>query len=163
MTHEVEMMAAKIDLKQEHRELYTATQKVKEVRAGKGTLLAVDGQGRPGDEACQQAINLIYTLAYTTKFQLKKEGGLDFGVCNLECLWPDDPATPIEKWHWRLMERIPDALKAAELNRMRGLILESKDLDTSAVKRITWSEGRAVQTMHVGPYDQVGGTYQRLG
>ena len=61
------------------------------------------------------------------------------------------------------MVRIPDALRAAELNRMRKLIRDSKDLDTAAVKRITWSEGRAVQTMHVGPYDQVPGTYHKLG
>jgi hypothetical protein len=39
---------------------------------------------------------------------------------------------------------------------------EREDLDTSAVRGVTWTEGRAVQTLHVGPYDQVGNTYARL-
>jgi hypothetical protein len=156
-------MPAKVDLKKEHKELYTATRKVKQVRAGKATFLAVDGQGRPGNDRFQQAINKLYALAYTTKFTLLKEGGLDFGVCNLECLWLDDPTTPIDKWRWRLMVRIPDQLKAKELNRMRKAIAESKGLDTSDVKRLTWAEGPAVQVMHVGPYDQVSATYRRLG
>ena len=35
-----------------------------------------------------------------------------------------------------------------------------KDLDISAVRRIRWKEGRALQVMHVGPYEQVGGAYE---
>jgi hypothetical protein len=157
------MPEKKIDLKKEHRDLYTATKKVKEVRAGKATFLVVDGQGRPGNEDYQEAIGRLYGLAYTTKFTLMKEGGLNFGVCNLECLWLDDPNTPMDKWRWRLMVRIPDQLRARDLGRMRKLMLESKEIDTSDVKRETWTEGRAVQTMHVGPYDQVGATYRKLG
>jgi hypothetical protein len=156
-------MGEKIDLKQEHKDLYTATKKVKEVRVTKGTYLAVEGQGRPGGEGYQEAIQQLYTLAYTTKFTLLKEGGLDFGICNLECLWLDDPSTPMDAWRWQLMIRIPDQLRAKELNRMRKLVLEAKELDVSTVRRVSYAEGRALQTMHVGPYDEVGETYHRLG
>ena len=31
------------------------------------------------------------------------------------------------------------------------------------MERVAWREGRALQVMHVGPYDQVGPTYAMLG
>jgi hypothetical protein len=41
--------------------------------------------------------------------------------------------------------------------------LRDKGQDADAVQRVAWKEGRALQTMHVGPYDQVHVTYARLG
>lgn len=153
----------KIDLKSEHKELYRAAARIKEVRADKGVFLAVDGKGEPGGELYQQAINMLYSLAYTTKFQLRNDGVLDFGVCNLECLWFDDPATkPISEWRWRLLVRIPEQVKARDLASARKVIKERKDLDVSAVQRIELTEGRAIQVLHVGPYDRISETYQKL-
>ena len=41
-------------------------------------------------------------------------------------------------------------------------IKERKDEDISHVRLATKSRGKCLQLMHVGPYDQIGGTYEQL-
>ena len=66
----------KIDFKKTMMELYRATSEVERVKPGEGTFLAVDGQGAPGGEAFEKAIQDLYSVAYTVKFTLKKRGRL---------------------------------------------------------------------------------------
>lgn len=157
------MSLEKIDLKKEYKDLYRATAKVKEVKPGKGTFIAVEDKGVPGGEAYQNAIDALYSVAYTVKFTLKGEGTLDFGVPCLECLYFDDPTkVAIDNWHWQLMIRIPPEVKANHIKAAAKVLREKKDKDVSMVKRITFAEGPCLQTLHVGPYDDVGGTYEML-
>lgn len=151
------------DVKKSHKHLYQATQQVKEVTAAHGTFLAVDGMGKPGGEAYQEAINRLFSLAYTAKFALKKAGKLDFKVAPLECLWYDNRATtPVPEWRWRLLIRIPDQVCSEDLEKAKAQVAGKKGLDTSAVQRTKWEEGRTLQVMHIGPYDTVGDTYRVL-
>ncbi len=153
----------KVDFRKLYPDLYRETRTVAEVRAAKGTFLAVDGIGAPGGDEYQQAIQALYALAYTTKFALKKAGLGDFAVPALECLYFANPGTtPMEEWRWRLQLRIPDEVKAANLADVRRALAEKKGIDTTSVKRVTWAEGRALQMLHVGPYDKVGDAYQRI-
>jgi hypothetical protein len=152
-----------IDLAKESRDLYTATRKVKEVVADTGTFLAVDGQGEPGGEMFQAAVQQLYSVAFTVKFTLKQAGKLDFKVNKLECLYLSDPAkTSMKDWKWRLLLRIPEEVKAGAVTGARKILRERKELDASAVKRLRWKEGRCAQVLHVGPYDELGGVYQQL-
>jgi len=152
-----------IDFAKTHKEFYTATRKIGEVVVPAGVFFAVDGQGRPGGEAFQHAIQCLYSIAYTVKFTLKQQGTLDFKVGKLECLYLSDPGkTPIDQWQWRVFLRAADAVTAKDLTQARKAIQQRKGLDASAVKRIRWKEGRALQVLHVGPYDQVGQTYGEL-
>jgi hypothetical protein len=145
------------------KDLYTATRKVKEVVADSGTFLAVEAQGAPGGDAFQNAIMCLYSTVYTMKFGMKEQGTLDFKVGKLECLYLSVPGkTPMSQWCWRMLLRVPDEITAKDLTQVRKAIAERKQLDTSAVKRLRWKEGRAVQVLHVGPYDQVGQTYRQL-
>ena len=154
----------KIDFAKAHKDLYTATSKIKEVRAGKATFLSFEGQGEPGGPAFQSAIQQMYSLAYTTKFMLKNMGKLDFGISRLECLWPgeDMEHTPKSEWRWHLLIRIPEAVTETHLRQAREEIRKRHDLDTSTVSRWNWAEGRCLQVMHVGPYDEVGKVYSSL-
>lgn len=154
----------KIDFAKTHRDLYTATLKIKEVRAAKATFLSVEGQGEPGGPAFQSAIQQMYSLAYTTKFLLKNAGKLDFGVSRLECLWhgEDMDRVPKSEWRWQLLIRIPEAVTETHLKQAREEIRKRRDLDTSAVRRWSWAQGRCLQVMHVGPYDEVGKVYKSL-
>jgi hypothetical protein len=154
----------KIDFAKTHKDLYTATSKIKEVRAGKATFLSVEGLGEPGGPAFQSAIQQMYSLAYTTKFMFKNTGKLDFGVSRLECLWhgEDMDRTPKSEWRWQLLIRIPEAVTETSLKQAREEIRKRRDLDTSAVRRLSWAEGRCLQVMHVGPYDEVGKVYSSL-
>lgn len=153
----------KVDFRKLYPDLYRESQNIAEVRAGRGVFLAVEGVGEPGCQAYQDAIGALYALAYTAKFTLKAAGVGDFAVSALECLYFDDPAiTPRDQWRWRLQLRIPEDLTTAALADVRKTLAEKKGIDTRAVKRIAWQEGRALQVLHVGPYGQVGSVYQRL-
>jgi hypothetical protein len=152
------------DFSKSHKELYTATPKVVEINVGSGTYLAVDGQGRPGGEAFQAAIQALYGTAYTIKFTCKLGGEFDFKVGKLECLYLSEPCkTPMDKWKWRFLLRVPDEVKAKHLAAARKTLKERKGADTERVKRIRYKEGRALQVLHVGPYDEVGATYELIG
>ena len=154
----------KIDFSKSHKDLYTATSRIKEVRAEKATFLSIEGQGAPGSPTFQSAIQQMFSVAYTTKFMLKNAGKLDYGVSRLECLWPDAgmDRKPKSEWRWQLLMRIPGSVTESHLKQAREEIRERHGLDTSPVKRVNRAEGRCLQVMHVGPYDEVGKAYKAL-
>ena len=154
----------KIELVKKLKDLYTATNTIKEVVAERAVFLCVDGQGKPGGEAFQQAVGMVYPVVYTAKFTLKHAGVLDFAVSRLECLYdvPDAKNTPMSEWQWRVLIRIPEEVTKTHVAEAKKTVREKKGLDCSAVKRVSWREGRALQVMHTGPYDQVSGAYERL-
>ena len=154
----------KIDFNKLYKDLYTATPKPKEVTAAKAAFLFLEGTGEPGGAAYCDAIQQIYSLAYTMKFMLKKSGKLDFAVSRLECLWLTEQIEQTRKsqWRWQLLMRIPDAVTAGDLKQASKEVFERRQLDVTAVQRLTWKEGRCVQMMHIGPYDEVGRSYRQL-
>ena len=154
----------KIDFKKTMKELYRATSKVARVKPDEGTFLAVDGEGAPGGEAFEKAIQDLYPVAYTVKFALKKAGTIDFVVPPLEALWHDDPVEvpDMSQWRWRTMTRVPESVKPEHVQEAQQSILEKKGTDTSYVQLIRWEEGECLQVLHVGPYDQVGAIYEQL-
>ena len=154
----------KIDFKKTMKELYRATNKVARVKPGEGTFLAVDGQGTPGGEAFEKAIQNLYPVAYTLKFSLKKAGTIDFVVPPLEALWHDNPVEvpDMSQWRWRTMIRVPESVKTEHVQEAQETILERKGTDTSDVQLVRWEEGESLQLLHTGPYDQVGAIYEQL-
>ena len=156
-------IVAKVDYKKSYPDLYRAGRQVSELRPPKGTFLAVDGVGEPGGPEFQQAISQLFTLAYTLKFAMKKAGASDFTIPSLECVWPEDVCDkPRSEWKWRLMLRVPQCVKERPLREVRKALLAKKGVATDAVKRVTWAEGRALQLLHVGPYEAVGAAYQAI-
>jgi hypothetical protein len=155
---------ATIDFAKSLKDLYTAKTTVKDVNAGPGVFLAVDGQGAPGKESFQEAIRNLFNVVYTVKFACKHGGDCDFKVSKLECVYLSDPAaTPMDQWQWRLLIRIPDDVSAKHVNDAKRTVKEKKGFDVANVKRLRWKEGPALQVLHVGPYDKVGVTCCQLG
>jgi hypothetical protein len=154
----------KIDFAKKLKDLYTAGTKVKEVTADDAAFLSCEGIGEPGGTSFQEAIQKLYSLAYTVKFLLKHAGRMDFGVGKLECLWPGEDFVnkPKSEWPWELLIRIPNEVREGDLKAAREELVRKRQLDTSAVRLRRWKEGRSVQVMHVGPYDKVGETYGTL-
>jgi hypothetical protein len=154
----------KIEFAKIHKDLYTASGKIKGVDAAAAVFLSVSGKGEPGGASFQTAIQHLFSLAYTTKFMLKNAGKLDFAVSRLECLWhgQDFEHTPKSEWLWQLLIRIPIAVTTRDLKKAGEMIRQKHQMDISDVKRWAWKEGRCIQIMHVGPYDQVGITYRKL-
>ncbi len=158
------VLLEKVDFSKTLRPLYTATGRIKEVVADRGTFLSAKGVGEPGGTVFQEAISQLYGLAYTAKFSLKLAGKLDFAVSKLECLWlMDSPDTlPRSQWPWQLLVRIPEQVTPGDLAKARKQLLEKKQVDVASVERWIWTEGRSLQVLHVGPYDDLHRTYQRL-
>lgn len=130
---------------------------------------AVDGAGDPNTApAYREAVEALYAAAYTLKFTSKKELARDYVVPPLEGLWwAKDMASFKDRrtgeWSWTLLIMIPDFLDCAAAE---GAIAAARKKSASAgldrlrVARI--AEGRAVQILHIGPYDAEGPTLARL-
>ena len=154
----------KIDFKKELKGLYQAKQAVQRVIAQQGAFLAVDGQGEPGGTRFEEAMQHLYSVAYTLKFGLKNAGVMDFVVPPLEMLWHDDPAlVPDPKqWRWRALIRVPNEVTDEQVQSAKRTVAEKQPFHPSDVALVTWDEGASLQVLHVGPYDQVGPSYEQL-
>lgn len=157
----------KLDLYKQHKAEYKAGKKPALIKTAMARYLAIAGQGAPGGPVFQDAVGALYAMAFTIKMTRKSAGLGDYAVCKLEALWsaPDDrPAQllcdlPPESWCWQLMIRTPDFVAQADLDRAAAALLsKGKPEKVKDVKLETLNEGQCVQMLHVGPYDQVGGT-----
>jgi len=139
----------KIDLFLEHKSEYRKSRKPALVDLSPATYLAVSGEGEPGSEPYQQAIEALFTIAYSLKFSLKNAGEADYKVCTLEGLYTD-------KTHWTLLIRTPDFLAAAKLRQMAAELIEKGKPDS--VRCVTLERhkaARCVQMLQVGPYETI--------
>ena len=160
----------KIDLKKDLKYLYLpSSEEVEVVRVPKFRYLMIDGQGDPNtSKEFQEAMQAMYTVAYTLKFMIKKEKKVDYPVMAVEGLWwVDDMATfSMENksaWKWTLMILQPSVVTKALFKKAVKLATEKKGF--TALQRIRlepFTEGLAVQIMHIGTYAEEGPTIQRL-
>jgi hypothetical protein len=163
-------VTTKVDLKRELPELYSAARRPGLVEVPELAFLMIDGHGDPNTASeYAQAVEAIYTVAYTTKFILKRaRDGIDFGVMPLEGLWwtPDMATfTTDDKsaWDWTMMIAQPEQVTPEVVEQARAKAAGKKAL--AAIDRVRlerFSEGRAAQVMHIGPYATEGPTIQRL-
>lgn len=143
-----------------HEELYRARRGHPEmVEVPEAAFLMIDGHGDPNtSDAFAQAIQSLYTVAYTIKFSLKKATGRNERVPPLEGLWwsaQNDFTIPKDLWSWTLMIRLPDDLPARVLDdALSSAAAKKPDLPISDLRVERFSEGTAVQVMHVGPYGE---------
>jgi hypothetical protein len=151
---------AKLDLKKELKEFYIArTERVTEVDVPEGRFLMIDGRGDPNTSpAYPEAMQALYSLAYTVKFTLKNTRDADFAVMPLEGLWwvpdmRDFSAEAKDDWCWTMMIRMPEFVAAEDVEQARHAAAKRKDLAGLATVRLdTYAEGPAAQIMHLGSY-----------
>lgn len=154
----------KIDLKKELKTLYNpGAKQVFEVVVPKMNFLMIDGKGDPNRAPeFQDAIQALYPVAYSIKFDFKKNHGFDYGVMPLEGLWWSDDMSDFmtgnrDNWQWTLMIMQPDFV--TEEIFLANLETAKKKKELPALARIrfeSYDEGKSVQIMHVGPFSQEG-------
>lgn len=160
----------KYDVKKAHRELYAPPAKdfvvvdVPELR-----YLAVDGHGDPNTStAYAQAVEALFTTAYTLKFASKKALDRDFVVGPLEGLWrADDPQSFVTRdkqaWSWTMLISQPDWITEDMVRAALAEAAKKKDNPALAgVRLISLTEGKSVQILHIGSYDDEAPTLDRL-
>ena len=123
--------------------------------------LMVDGRGDPNtSSAYSAALQTLYPVAYKLKFHSKRTHGRDYVVPPLEGLWWADDmeafttARDKSQWQWTLLLMTPDWLDAEAVNQAVGVVGATKAPERLADVRLeSLDEGRCVQTLHVGSFD----------
>jgi hypothetical protein len=161
----------KLDYKKELKCYYSASAK-QPVLVDVPVLhyLAVDGCGNPNTApSYQAAVEALYSLSYTIKFAVKKgELAVDYGVMPLEGLWWMDDMSQFsverkDDWQWTLMIMQPPIVTKQLFERCRASLAQKKQLPSLA--KLEWrsfSEGKAAQILHVGPFSDEGPTIAKL-
>ncbi|MEG3633886.1 GyrI-like domain-containing protein [Micromonospora palythoicola] len=123
--------------------------------------LMIDGHGDPNTSpAFTTAVEALYPVAYKMKFASRRDLGRDYVVPPLEGLWwADDMAaftTSRDKsqWNWTLLLMVPDWIDGAMFDAAVGQAgAKNKPVRLDDIRLEPLSEGRCVQTLHVGSFD----------
>ena len=161
------------DFKKEYKEFYLPKDRPGIVTVPPVNYIAVRGQGDPNeaDGAYQQALGLLYGVAFTIKMSKmgdhRIEGYFDYVVPPLEGFWWQEGVVGIdyahkEAFHWISVLRLPDFVTAEELHWAADEANRKKGLDCAAAEFLTVDEGLCVQMLHVGPYDDEPASLERM-
>jgi hypothetical protein len=163
-----------LDLVRELKPLYAPSAKHPTiVQVPDLAFLMIDGRGEPGaSEAYQEALQALYSSAYTLKYSIKKaDPQRDFRVMPLEGLWWTEGEPPRldelqahrESWNWTMMIAVPDFITAADVIDAVGQAGRRRPLPAADRVRLgRFDEGLAAQIMHIGPYAAEAPTIERL-
>lgn len=122
--------------------------------------LMIDGSGDPNTQPYADAIATLFPVAYRLKFLSKRELDRDYVVMPLEALWWSDDMASFtsdrdkSKWHWTAMILVPEWTPDDHVERAISAAGGAPAIDRLRVE--TLAEGRCVQTLHVGPFDDEG-------
>ena len=152
------------DFKKEYKEFYMPKSKPEIVTVPKANYIAVRGKGDPNDEggAYQQAVGILYAVAYTLKMSYKTdyriEGFFDYVVPPLEGFWWQDGVGGIDysdksTFNWISVIRLPDFVTRKDFDWAVKTAEKKKHLDCSKAEFLTIDESLCVQIMHIGPFD----------
>lgn len=151
----------KVDFKKEYDEYAARPGEFRVVDVRPMQYLMVDGHGDPNSSPdYADALAALYPAAYKLKFASKRELDRDYVVPPLEALWwAEDMATfttarDKSQWDWTAMLMVPDWITR---ERYAAALAEVAKKDPPAaldkLRLATLAEGRCVQTLHLGPYD----------
>lgn len=152
------------DFKKEYKEFYMPKNKPEIVTIPPMNYIAVRGQGDPNQTggAYQQAIGVLYAVAYTLKMSYKGshkiEGFFEYVVPPLEGFWWQENICGIDytkkdSFNWISVIRLPDFVTKQDFEWAVEEASGKKRLDCSSVEFLTIDEGLCVQIMHIGPFD----------
>ena len=152
------------DYKKEYKELYMPKNKPEILTVPKMNYIAVRGKGNPNEEggAYQNAISVLYAVAYTLKMSYKTdykiEGFFEYVVPPLEGFWwQEDNAgvdyTDKSKFNWISVIRLPDFVSQKDFDWAVETASQKKRLDCSSAEFLSIDEGLCVQMMHLGAFD----------
>ncbi|MFY0600075.1 MAG: GyrI-like domain-containing protein [Cyclobacteriaceae bacterium] len=127
--------------------------------------LSLEGKSAPEHVSFLNAIEAMYGVAYGVKFLCKGEDN-DFVVPKMECHWYIDGGLENQhefvnasrnEWRWKILFRMPDFVEADHFFRALESAKSKKpelfDV-TSRIKFELINEGKCVQIMHIGSWEQ---------
>ena len=161
------------DFKKEYKEFYLPKEKPEIVTVPPANYIAVRGTGDPNEEggAYQQAIGVLYSVAYTLKMSYKTdyciEGFYDYVVPPLEGFWWQDDIDGVDyadksSFRWISVIRLPDFITMENFKWAVDTATKKKKIDCSSAEFLTIDEGLCVQIMHNGPFDDEPATVAQM-
>ena len=152
------------DFKKEYKEFYMPKNKPEIVNVPTANYIAVRGKGNPNtpDGEYQQAISVLYAVAYTLKMSCKTdykiEGFFEYVVPPLEGFWWQENVSGVDygnkdSFNWISVIRLPDFVTKKDFEWAVETATQKKKLDCSNAEFLTIDEGLCVQIMHIGPFD----------
>ena len=161
------------DFKKEYKEFYLPKNKPEIVTVPAANYIAVQGSGDPNEEggAYQNAICILYAVAYTLKMSYKTDhqidGFFEYVVPPLEGFWWQAGVAGVdyahkENFEWISLIRLPDFVTKADFDWAVEEATSKRKTDFSKVEFLTYDEGLCVQCMHIGPYDNEPATVELM-
>ena len=152
------------DFKKEYKEFYMPKHKPEIITVPQVNYIAVRGKGNPNEEggAYQQALGILYAVAYTLKMSYKTdykmEGFFEYVVPPLEGFWWQDNVEGVDysdksSFQWISAIRLPDFVTKKDLDWAKETAEKKKKLECSSAEFLTIEEGLCVQMMHLGAFD----------
>ncbi len=161
----------KIDYKKQLKHLFKpSAKKVEIVEVPQMNFLMVDGEGDPNtSQSFSDAIEALFPLTYTLKFMVKKgEMGIDYGVLPLEALWWADDMSAFttgnkDAWKWTIMIMQPEFITREMVKEaMEEVERKKKPVSLPLVRFESFKEGKAAQTLYIGPFSEEGPTIEKV-
>lgn len=154
----------KFDIKKACKALYGAPAgKFAVVDVPSLNYFMIDGAGDPNTAPeYKAAVEALYAASYTLKFMSKAALLRDYVVPPLEGLWwatdmTDFVARRKDRWRWTMMIAVPDFIERPVAE--AAIVKAKVKKELPALRRLHFeelAEGQAVQTLHVGAYDDEG-------
>lgn len=152
------------DYKKEYKELYMPKNKPEILTVPKMNYIAVRGKGNPNEKggAYQNAISVLYAVAYTLKMSYKTyykiEGFFEYVMPPLEGFWWQEDTDGVDytdksKFNWISVIRLPDFVSQKDFDWAVETASKKKKLDCSSAEFMSIDEGMCVQMMHLGAFD----------
>lgn len=161
------------DYKKEYKEFYLPKGKPEIVQVPPMNYIAVRGSGNPNEPGgtYQQAMQILYAIAYTLKMSYKTDykmdGFFEYVVPPLEGFWWQKDVAGVdysrkEDFRWISLIRLPDFVTERDFQWATETASKKKGIDCSKAEFMTVAEGLCVQCMHLGPYDAEPATVAKM-
>jgi hypothetical protein len=160
----------KYDIKVAHKALYSPSPAdFTVVEMPRMHYLAVDGRGDPNTSPeYADALQALYPVAYSLKFESKKALSRDFVVGPLEGLWRADDLTAFTRgdrgaWEWTLLVSQPDWITSEMVaDAVTAVHAKKGSATVERVRLLALDEGHSAQILHIGSYADEAPTLAKL-
>lgn len=159
----------KLDLKRHLSYLFNPSKdEFSDISVPTMSFVKIDGAGDPNVATTyRQAVEWLYGVSYAIKFSAKNNLNRDYVVPPLEALWwSDDPGTfarrEKDRWQWTVMIMAPAFVTNTMFDDAVAKVSTKRNDRPTSLRFEPYEEGRSLQTLHVGPYDDEGPILRRL-
>lgn len=162
----------KYEWRKQEKELYLPKAKPTEITVPKQNFYTITGKGDPNSEQFSEETAALYAMSYGIRMMPKRgvtpEGYFEYTVYPLEGIWTMSDEAIMEGRDfdkadlvYKIMIRQPEFVtEELALKNLAEISEKKPNPNNRHVKFETIEDGRALQMLHVGPYDDEAKTFE---